>query len=467
MKKTLPETGGRVLSVLGYAEEEARIFRERINSSKDELMVDGKKFYVSQNGDDQNDGTSPEKAFKTLDKVREISNTLKSGDGVFLERNSIFRTNADLDLVSGVTYAAYGEGDKPQVYGSEKNYAQNDIWVASEIQNVWMINPFLLSDVGIIVLDGGSETGKKQMNLDELTENDDFYHDWDEKILYFYCDKGNPAEVFSQIEIGTKTRIFHMPQESHDIRIDNIGFSYAGIFGVRGSGLTKNITITNCTFAWIGGSLFANKSNRFGNAIEFAAGCEDILVKNCSFDQIFDTGVTFQIESSPFRNFVVEDCLFEYNGMSGFEWWTGGNQGEKDGLPIDITIIENIKIQNNLMRLTGFGWSKAVRSPTHIRNGWSPKWYPNMKGFVIENNIFDYVNGPIIASGWRIQPDGYKICNNTYYQSSVELNDDEIGYVPFASKSEEKNYASCNDEFISAVNSVDNSPKKIKWITKM
>lgn len=465
MKKSLPNTGGRVPKMLGYAEEEAKIFRDRINESLDEITVTGKKIYVSQNGNDQNDGTSPDKAFKTLDKVRDICADLKAGDGVFLERNSIFRTNADFDLVSGVTYAAYGSGAKPQVYGSDKNYADKSIWSSTEMEHIWKIEPFSYTDVGIMVLDCGNEVGKKQMELNELTENSDFCHDWDKNILYFYCDLGNPGEVFNDIEIGVKTRIFHIPIESHDIVIDNIGFCYSGLFGVRSSGQVKNITITNCTFSWLGGSLFNNKSNRFGNGIEFAAGCEDILVKNCSFDQIFDTGVTFQIESFPYRNFSVVDCLFEYNGMSGFEWWTGGNQGEKDGLPIDITIIENIKIENNLMRLTGFGWSKATRSPTHIRNGWSPKWYPNMKDFVIKNNIFDYANGPIIASGWKIKPEGYIICDNTYYQALVEPQGEDLGYAPFNSKSGEDKYVSNDEEFVLAVSGVDNSPKKIEWIS--
>jgi hypothetical protein len=237
-----------------------------------------------------------------------------------------------------------------------------------------------------------------------------------------------------------------MRAETHDVTIDNISFSYAGIFGVRSDGNVKNITITNCAFSWIGGSLFNNKSNRFGNAIEFAAGCEDITVKNCSFDQIFDSGVTFQIGDFPYRNFTVEDCLFEYNGMSGFEWWTKGDQGEKDGIPIDVTVIENITIKNNLIRLTGYGWSKATRSPAHIRNSWKDKLYPNMKNFTVSNNVFDCVDGEIIAPVWKIAPEGYTVFDNTYYQGK---NDSVSNY----------------EELVCAVGTFDKSPQKIEWIS--
>lgn len=445
MNKTLPLTGGITESYNGGVKNEAQIIRNRIFEAEDNLTVTGRRFYVSQNGDDKNDGTSPEKAFKTLERVKQLSESLSSGDGVFFERDSVFRTVYDLDLVSGVVYGAYGKGKKPQINGSEKNFADKSVWEKTENESIWKIACFPFTDAGIIVLDGGKEVGKKQIELSELTENGDFYHDWDEKALYFYCDRGNPAEVFGDIEIGVKTRLFHMPVESKDITIDNIDFRYAGIFGVRSDGKVKNITVTNCSFSWIGGSLFNNKSNRFGNGIEFADGCENITVKNCYFEQIFDSGVTFQIGSSPVCNFTVEDCLFEYNGMSGFEWWTKGDSGEKDGIPIDITRIENITIKNNLIRLTGYGWSKATRSPAHIRNGWRDKWYPNMKNFTVSNNLFDCVYGQIISSGWKVVPDGYNVFDNTYYQGKCD-------------------YTSNYEELACAVGKLDKSPKKIEWV---
>lgn len=453
MDKALPSTGGLVERFNSGAEREAEIFRNRVYKSEDRLSVTGKKIYVSQNGDDKNDGASPEKPFRTLERVSKLSDSLNVGDGVFFERGSVFRSDADLELVSGVTYGAYGQGKKPEINGSQKNYADKKLWVLTDNESIWKMS-FAKSDAGIIVFDGGNEVGKKQMELSELTENDDFYHDWDENVLYLYCDRGNPGEVFSDIEIGVKIRLFHMQRESKNILIDNIDFRFTGLFGIRGDGAVKNVTVTNCSFAWIGGSLFNNKSNRFGNGIEFADGCEDITVRNCYFDQIFDSGVTFQIGSSLYRNFTVEDCLFEYNGMSGFEWWTKGDEGEKDGLSIDITRIENITIKNNIFRLTGYGWSKATRSPAHIRNGWRKKWYPNMKKFLITDNVFDCVEGEIITPGWTVTPDEYTVSDNTYYQAPIKFQDTD---------GKADDLSTC-ESFVKAVEMLDKSPKKIEWI---
>lgn len=467
--KNLPDTGGVIETVIGGAEKEAKIYRDNINNAQDTLTVTGKKYYVSQNGNDSNTGTSPEKPFKTLEKISGKYSSLRAGDAVYFERGSIFRTSGafGLYLKEGVSYGAYGQGEKPKIYASARNYADKTLWTQSDIPNVWKMSfetSIDKNDIGIIVLDGGKEVGKKQMYLSELTVNDDFYHDWDTNILYFYCDKGNPGQVFNDIEIGAKTEIFHFVSNAKDIKIDNISFSYSGTFAIRSPGGVKNVSITNCAFSWIGGSLFENKTNRFGNAIEFAAGCEDIVVKNCSFDQIFDSGVTFQVGDSAFRNFTVEDCLFEYNGMSGFEWWTDGDIGDEDGIPIDATVIENISIKNNLFRLTGFGWSKATRSPTHIRNGWKNKLYPNMKNFTISNNIFDFVNGQIIASGWRNTPEEYKILNNTYYQRAVIMQDLGGKYQPFTPIDNQNVYATDFSEFIGAVRSIDESAERIVWI---
>lgn len=46
---------------------------------------------------------------------------LKSGDAVFFERGGLWR--GYLDCAEGVTYSAYGQGEKPRIYGSPENGA--------------------------------------------------------------------------------------------------------------------------------------------------------------------------------------------------------------------------------------------------------------------------------------------------------------------------------------------------------
>jgi hypothetical protein len=76
-------------------------------------------YYVAAAGDDANDGTAPERAWQTLQRVSTAD--LKPGDTVLFKRGDVWR--GQLLPRSGqegapITYAAYGEGAKPLFLGS-------------------------------------------------------------------------------------------------------------------------------------------------------------------------------------------------------------------------------------------------------------------------------------------------------------------------------------------------------------
>lgn len=58
--------------------------KQAILNNTDELACGGTAYYVSNNGSDQNDGSSPETAWATLEQVNTAS--LSRGDGVYFER---------------------------------------------------------------------------------------------------------------------------------------------------------------------------------------------------------------------------------------------------------------------------------------------------------------------------------------------------------------------------------------------
>ena len=93
--------------------------KEEILNAKDEIVITGTTYYVSTSGNDDNDGKTPETAWKTLEKVSNAE--LKEGDGVRFCRGNLFR--GYFITKPGVTYAAYGEGEKPKFYGWIENLA--------------------------------------------------------------------------------------------------------------------------------------------------------------------------------------------------------------------------------------------------------------------------------------------------------------------------------------------------------
>ena len=65
--------------------------------------VHANTYYVSATGNDDNNGTSPVNAFKTLTKVNTLFDRLQPGDKVLLKRGDIFYSQKKPDL----RYKAY------------------------------------------------------------------------------------------------------------------------------------------------------------------------------------------------------------------------------------------------------------------------------------------------------------------------------------------------------------------------
>ena len=86
----------------------------------------GTTYYVSsENGDDANDGTSEKKAFKSLDKINDI--TLQPGDKVLLEKGSVFddqyiHVKGSGSAEAPIEISTYGEGDRPQINATVRVY---------------------------------------------------------------------------------------------------------------------------------------------------------------------------------------------------------------------------------------------------------------------------------------------------------------------------------------------------------
>lgn len=63
--------------------------RQQIRNLPDRLVIRGRTYYVSCEGDDKNDGLTPGTAWKTLAKVSAAE--LSAGDGVLFRRGDLFR----------------------------------------------------------------------------------------------------------------------------------------------------------------------------------------------------------------------------------------------------------------------------------------------------------------------------------------------------------------------------------------
>lgn len=296
-----------------------------------------KVYYVSSSaGNDSNDGLSPATAWKTIAKVN--SADLKSGTYVCFKRGDLWRGETLMADKAGVTYTAYGTGEKPKIYGSPLNGADPALWVETETPNVWKWVGKSMSDVGTMVFNDGESYAVKAilrfefvngavMNYYNNTTNElfnnfqkdlkqdlHFFHDVTVSIkmdgktyshegtgtIYLYSSKGNPGSRFESIEFNEYKNLITV--KADNVTFDNLCIKYTGVHGIgtSRSDTQKGLTVTNCEFGWIGGSAHTssiqgrNYQTRLGNAIEIYGGCDGFYCENNYIYQIYDAGISVQ-----------------------------------------------------------------------------------------------------------------------------------------------------------------------------
>lgn len=437
--------------------------KREIRESKDNLHIIGNTYYVSCDGNDDNDGLSPGTSWKSLAKVS--STKLNKGDGVLFRRSDTFR--GYITTQCGISYGAYGEGEKPKFYGWDKNLAQPSLWTeVDKERHIYKLTEKIL-DVGTLVFNGGEahsiklipsykngkfvcreDESKPFVFASEAKRNLDIYWHFDEDLttepsrgesfpipsvtnesygdLYLRCDEGNPGAIFNSIEALTH-RVMFAVSENSDVTIDNLCIKYVGTHAISAGGeCVKNLSVTNCEIGWVGGCIqhyFGTDPNypqggrgtvtRFGNGVEIYGGCKNYKVDSCYIHDIYDAGVTHQITTNgkeynlsdiSYVNNLVERCVYS------IEYFLDMNNGDTK------SIMQNVEISKNILRLCGYGWGQQrhnVDTPAHIK-GW--EYVNRAESFSVHNNVLDrsaYRIIHIVADDTKSLP---KMYSNIYIQ---------------------------------------------------
>ena len=400
----------------------------------------GQKYYISEkSGNDENDGKTPETAWKTAAGISKNIRFPKKGTSILFERGGVYR--GQVPTINGVIYGSYGEGEKPVLMQSKKNYADEALWQETQWENVYLCADKLIN-VGVIgfdhdIYDFSEEaynetygiimnpntygvTGPESLNGDlqflSLLPNGDTTTAAE---LYLYCEGGNPGKRFKSIEIGERINIFG--GSPNGFTLDNISMKFGGGHGI-GFGTCRDVRVTNCIFSWIGGSVLSSNNNswvtNYGNAVEIYGGCSGYHVENNWMYQIYDTGVTHQRSSS------TGDCIQEnVNYLSnlieyvfwGIEFYNAPPtaaqlNGQKDTYT---RITRNVTSAYNLLRFGGYGWGSIVRyRSSQLYCGSTLSTNENCKS---EYNIFDRATGYLL----NLPSNSNEVCDKNIYIQTV------------------------------------------------
>ncbi len=445
----------KIIHQLGGAEHEAEQLKKSILCAKSAEWESVRTFYVSENGNDDNNGLSPEYPIKSLEAVKALP--LKSGDKVVFERGSVFRWSETLKLKSGVRYGAYGIGEKPAIYGSLRDYADASLWEREE-GAIWMLK-LETSPAGLINFNNDTLIGVWKYTKDELKKDGDFYHDSENGILYLYFEGENPGDAFDNIEIGTTMKLMEA-YATGNIQVDNICFKYC-TFGPFLFSEISDLKISNCIMGWHGGKVFSVSERgvvRYGNAVEIWYRGINCVIENCWIYQVFDAALTFQGHSKNgsalFVDIRFENNLVEYCSMN-FEYWAG-----KKG-SIYLPHIADISYTGNIIRFAGYGWGGIQRFDKEDQAsllGWN-RLYDHVSNFVVTDNILDCADCYMIYMKSPSEQKGLSVFNNTYYQKQVSGAHDHVSTVK-----DRGVCASDQQELEAEISTFDSEPKLIKWL---
>ena len=441
-------------------------WRKRFDEYGSSPVIKGRVYYVSSDGNDANSGTSPDFPWKTLSKVSSFA--LREGDGVLFRRGDVFR--GFIKAKPGVTYAAYGEGKRPELFGSPRDLADKNIWRRyKETDNLWELKGGF-PDCGTLVFNGGESHAFKQTpsyingrfvcrNAPEILfdpekhlGNLDFV--WLSEFrmteapskgerfpvpdvgrdvlgsLILRCDEGNPGEVFSSIEALTFGHMFEIGS-SDNVRIDGLAIKYVGTHAIGAFGICiKGLKITNCEIGWIGGCIQnysgtdpnnpADKRGsvtRYGNGVEIYGGCDGYTVSDCYIYEVYDAGITHQVSTDGteyhlknivYRNNLVERCTY------GIEYFL---EKTRDTANDEKSLISNCLIENNIIRFSGYGWGsqRPDKSTPAAIKGWNHN--NSAKRFVVKNNILDRSSERLVHMIADRDTDRAEMSGNVYVQT--------------------------------------------------
>ena len=367
----------------------------------------GTAYYVSNMGNDSNDGLSSEAPFATMERLNKIQ--FSFGDAVFFERGGLWR-KAQLPRsiveTEGITLSAYGEGEKPKFYGSPENGGGAENWElyfdGENGEKIWKYKNEM-TDCPAIVGPNDTLIAKRDMVYwdengfkvyEDITQEYDFtqhlengelfvdlpyeesedpghifirHYDGDSGQhvyltgpLYVRLDEGNPGELYASIEFLAAYAITDGLSEYTTIDNFEIGYSSRTFClggGVEGDSI-DHITCQNSVAAWFGGQIhFFGESpmtTQYGYARIDGGGFNTNgsyeTIRNCYAHHCFQEGIaleTFDDDTETCEYVTIEDNVVEYcpMGLLVINW---------DEERREEHLFENISVKNNYVMYSGF-----------------------------------------------------------------------------------------------------------------
>ena len=390
-----------------------------------------KTYYVSAEGDDGNDGLSPQTPKKTYASFK---GKLQPGDAVLFRRGDVFR--GQQVIMTGVSYGAYGSGIKPRFYGSVDG--KQGEWKETSTKGVYEYSKVV--KYGNIIFDNGKALGRPVTDKKHITKKalNVFYNG---AKLQVYSPDGTPAEIFKFIEIIEDYSLFVGPGGGFkDVKMQNLCMMYTGVHFLGTLGRVENLEVEGCIMGYCGGKnlYLGNKSVSLGNCIEFWSQAVNIDIHHSYFFQAFDAALTHQgptkvtatgqTSKTDYTNIKYRDNLLEYNTYD-FEAFSCRELSAQADNPDGTFTYNDVYITGNICRYNGYSWGSLDRPDKQVYTNFkydaegeqnaAGEWTNrHVKPLTIENNIFDRSRKRVLGINTPLNnSENLILKNNTFIMS--------------------------------------------------
>jgi hypothetical protein len=314
-------------------------------------------FYISNSGSDNNSGTGPDMAWRTIDKLNASFALIKPGDNVLFKRGDIFFGSIRV-TVSGskdqpVSFGAYGTGNDPVISG----FTNVKGWTKKE-KNIWQAPAsFLQSNLNLVTIDDVPQQIGRYPNAGDEDGGYLRYENFNEKNEIIDSNFINPvnwtgSEIVVRKNHWTLERCRVTKQEG-----GNISFTFAntGVNPVKTPPMYKGTKGNGYFFQNdyraldIKGEWFFDSTSGYLQMVledtlhNIMASAVDTLVNTAnrsflSFSQlVFEGANRSALFNRDGGNISIQNCRFNNMGAKGIHFWNTGD-----------VLIENVTINNAL-----------------------------------------------------------------------------------------------------------------------
>lgn len=350
-------------------------------------------YYVRADGDDTRSGVTNSDAWQTLSRVRTAlaNSSVKRGDSVLFRRGDTFFGSIGTIPAQGLTgpsqsklrFGFYGNGSKLPRFDGRKICNNPSGWVEHS-PGIWKIDltsvgsaaghytgntinstkPMANANAGFINVNG-TIYSRKRWSLETLANDWEFYSD--ETFTYVKLPV-NPTSRASDIRIAVDIDLVGL---SHSVVLAGIEFVGTGGNAINGGAAGKDVKVIGCDIHEVGGSWLYG-TTRYGNAIQFWIGAEDVDIAYNRISDVYDTATTLQGPAGTtlkaWRNIHFRHNLI-WNSNQIFELWSEGNGYEAN----PEYGFFNCSFKNNTCINAGYSFAAETRpdrngSGTHILN---------------------------------------------------------------------------------------------------